>query len=121
MKKEAQRQPVNQCLNGNCPETPDQQREKKIKEAFTLSDKARRRIDKEFCQLMDKLGCDLVGLLEPVKRRVGRKDLSPCVLKALVERVKKQVERKKKGKWNAPLLEDISRLQEAEAFLKELE
>jgi len=96
-------------------------REEQIKKAFVISDKARRRIDKEFRQLMEKLGCDLVGLLEPVKRRVERRDLSPCVLQALCERVRKHLERKKKGKWNASLLEDISKLEGAEAFLKEQE
>ena len=120
MKKEARRQPVNRCFDGNCPEAP-KTREEQIKEAFVISDKVRRRIDKEFRQLMEKLDCDLVGLLEPVKRRVERKDLSPCVLKVLIERVQKQLERKKKGKWNASLLEDISALQKAEAFFKELE
>lgn len=111
--KEVQKLPVNRCSGSNCPQSPDKQREKQIKEAFVISARMRKDANATLCRLAERLRCSFPDLLGPLEMQVRRGNLSRCVFVVLVERVESQRKR------NVLSLEETIALEKAKSFLKE--
>ncbi len=113
--KETQQKSVNRCFDGvHCPEDQEQQKEKRIEEAFRVSAGKRKDANRTLCLFAERLRRGLPGLLSAIEQQVRGGRLSLYVFEVLVERVEGQ------RKQNGLSYQEIVDLERAKIALKQL-